>query len=275
MKMKIKIVVLFWGMCFSYCSRSAAQEPYILREAEDAVSVLSPNGTDFGFFMPETGGYLKTGLIVGKKSFWLQDAQMLHIKKQKKGWTVEIKDPILNSGMLTFRVLPLSDSNGLILQVLGEKMPENVSFFWVYGGCSAINNPQEKQKFLEPAQCKDNVFSREINAFTVYFGPNQKLKVMMGVTPLSTKTCLCDARQMACPLLCLNSGKKTDAPVLGGTNLLQDGVSFYYCIYRQNQKADYNYYMLPGLFEKETQTQNALFHEKNPSHSSFGPDFNQ
>jgi hypothetical protein len=272
--MKIKHVILLL-ILVAFCNVALAQKSYILRDSEDAISVLSPNGTDFGFFMPETGGYLKTGLIVGEKSLWLKDAKDLRIKKQKKGWSVSVKDPLLGAGRLTLRVLPLSESNGLIFQAMGEELPENTTFFWVYGGCSAGKDPMEKQQFLQPAQCKDNVFSREINAFTVYFGLNVKLKVMMGVAPLSTQTRLCDARQMSSPLVCLNSGKKTDAPVLGGTYPLQNGVASYYCIYRQNQKADYNYYMLPALFEKETLTQTTSSNEKAPSHSSFGPDFNQ
>jgi hypothetical protein len=253
----------------------AAGPNYVLREAADGTSILSQSGTEFGFFMPETGGYLKTGLILGEKSLWLANAEKLRVEKQKRGWILHLKDPILGEGELIVRVLPLTDCNGLLLQVVGKKTPEDLLFLWAYGGGSAGTDPVEKRLFFQPSQCKDNVFSREINAFTIYYGSSMKLKVMMGVSPLNTEMRLSDARQVSSPLAFLNSGKKTNAPALSAANQIRSGEKYYYCIYRQNQKADYNYYMLPALYEKESTIKYSPVDEKVAPHTNFGPDFHQ
>jgi len=270
-----KSAVLF--LFASFCALTQAVEPEIitLREGSDGSSVLSQYGTNFGFFMPETGGYFYTGLIVGDESIWLHEAKKCKIDKQKKGWTVSVSDPKLGKGKLVMHVLPLMSSNGLIIELSGENLPEGLQFLWGYGGCSAKTDASEKTAFFQPEQCKDNVFSRGNNSFTVYFGPNVGLRVMMGVAPPETQTRLSDARKMNSPLEFLNSGKKTNAPAMSAVNQIKSGERYYYCIYRQNQLADYNYYMLPSVFQKELNTKTNQINEKARSHTGFGPDFNK
>lgn len=247
----------------------------ILRKGTDKTMVLAQNGTDFGFFMPETGGYLLTGLKVGSQSLWLKDAKSLKSNAMNRGWEVTVKDPILGTGELRFQVQPLTDCNGLVLKVVGKNMPEDTYFVWAYGGGSYDTLPSTKTNFFQPSSCYENVFSREINAFTMYYGTTAKLKVMMGVMPLQTKTRLSDAKQLTSPLVFWNSGKKTDAPALAGSNILVNGEANYYCVYRQNQLADYNYYMLPAVFAKEAALKTTTTNEKAKPHSDFGPDFHQ
>lgn len=266
------IALLFW---LSTAVQAATPSTTVLRIAADRTMVLAQGGTDFGCFMPETGGYLKTGLMVGEKSLWLKDAKSLQSKPSNRGWSLLVKDPILGTGELQFQVQPLTDSNGFILQVSGRNLPNGLKFLWAYGGGSADTLPAEKTNFLQPEQCRDNVFSREINAFTMYYGTTTRLKVMMGVMPLQTETRLSDARQMTLPLVLWNSGKKTDAPVLAGSNALLNGETYYYCIYRQNKLADYNYYLLPALFVKEAALKTTNTNDKAKPNSDFGPDFHQ
>ncbi len=266
------IALLFW---LSTALQAATPNTTVLRNAADRTMVLAQGGTDFGLFSPETGGYLKTGLMVGDKSLWLKDAKSLQSKSSNRGWSLLVKDPILGTGELQFQVQPLTDCNGLILQVSGRNLPEGLKFLWAYGGGSADTLPAEKTTFLQPEQCRDNVFSREINAFTMYYGTTTRLKVMMGVMPLQTETRLSDVRQLASPLVFWNSGKKTDAPALAGSNSLMNGETYYYCIYRQNKLADYNYYLLPALFVKEAALKTTTTNEKAKPNSDFGPDFHQ
>jgi len=272
-KIRLLIQVLFvWVGLFA---QAAEPTTTVLRKAADRTMVLAQGGTDFGFFSPETGGYLKTGLILGDKSLWLKNAQSLQSKSSNRGWELRIKDPILGTGELQFQVQPLTDCNGLILQVSGKNLPQGLRFLWAYGGGSADSLSTEKTTFLQPEQCHDNVFSREINAFTMYYGTTTKLRVMVGVTPLQTETKLSNARQTTSPLTFWNSGKKTDAPALGGSNTLVNGETYYYCIYRQNRLADFNYYMLPALFQKEAALKTMTTNEKAKPSSDFGPDFHQ
>lgn len=245
----------------------------VLRDADNGVGILSQKGTDFGFFMPETAGYFLTGISCGDKSLWLSRAAERKIKKLKRGWSLVIKDPVLEKGILEITVLPLTGSNGLIMEVEGKNLPEDCYFIWTYGGCSAGNSDEDKTQFLKPENCLYNVFSTEINAFTVYYGQSMRLKVMMGVSPLDTEIRLSDARKMSTPLELWESGKKTDSPVISSRNKMSQGEKYYYCIYRQNQVSDYDYYMLPGVFNEELTNKKSDNNEKARSATSFGPDF--
>lgn len=273
--MKLKNILIGLLAVFSISVEAANPVTTVLRKGSDKTLVLAQNGTDFGFFMPETGGYLLTGLMVGEQSIWLREAKTLQSKVVNRGWEVTVKDPILGKGELRVQVQPLTDCNGLILKVQGSDLPPALKFVWAYGGGSCDTLPATKTTFLQPEQCHDNVFSREINAFTMYYGTTARLKVVMGVMPLQTTTRLSDARKLSTPLAFWNSGKKTDAPALAGSNALLSGAEYYYCIYRQNQLADYNYYMLAEVFKKEAALKTTTTNEKAKPHSDFGPDFHQ
>ena len=58
-----------------------AKEPenYVLRSEKAGETILSLKGTEYGFFMPETGGYLRVGLLSEGKSIWLKEAESLKI----------------------------------------------------------------------------------------------------------------------------------------------------------------------------------------------------
>lgn len=267
------LLALFAVLAFNLLAASPATT--VLRKGADKSLVLAQNGTDFGFFMPETGGYLLTGLMVGERSLWLREAKTLKSRVVNRGWEVLVQDPILGTGELRLNVQPLTDCNGLILKVEGTNLPEGLKFLWAYGGGSYDTLPARKTTFLQSEQCRDNVFSREINAFTMYYGTTAKLKVMMGVMPLQTETRLSDAKQLASPSVFWKSGKKTDSPALAGSNVLKNDEASYYCIYRQNQLADYNYYLLPALFDRESVLKTTNTNEKAKPHSDFGPDFHQ
>jgi hypothetical protein len=266
-----RILILFLVISQTFIAQESRY--YLLKDGGNKVGVISKDGTDFGFFMPETGGYFLSGIMTGGKGLWLKDADKVKIDKKDKGWTVSVSDKMLGKGQMLLHVLPLSACNGMIIEVSGKNLPEDLKFVWSYGGCSALDLDAEKKEFLKPEQCLNNVFSREINSFTVYFGPNNKLKVMMGVAPLDTETRLSDANKMSDPLQLWESGKKTDAPVMTAANAIKSGEKYYYCIYRQNQDADYNYYMLPELFKKELTTKNDKKNEEATPHPGFGPDF--
>ncbi|MDP4277007.1 MAG: DUF4450 domain-containing protein [Bacteroidota bacterium] len=268
---KAPLLLLLTGFVLAAFSQSP--KTVILRQEKDGSCVLSQFGTNFGFFMPETGGYLYTGLILGDKSLWLYQADQIKVTATSRGWKVRLTDPMLGKGELTLQALPLTACNGLILKVEGKQLPAGLRFLWAYGGCSGKSEAMEKTTFFQPEQCLNNVFSREINAFTVYFGPSMHLKVMMGVAPVETETRLSDAGKLTSPLAFWESGKKTDAPAMSATNDLISDQPYYYCIYRQNQQADYNYDSLPALFDQELSTKTNKTHEEALPHTNFGPDF--
>ena len=85
-----------------------------------------------------------------------------------------------------------------------------------------------------------------------------KLRTLQAVTP-SDDIRLSNGHKDETPLMLYESGKRTDRPVLAGRCNLSPTLSqekdtkpfrLYFCFYEQNEKADYNYFMLPDIFAK-------------------------
>ena len=86
-----------------------------------------------------------------------------------------------------------------------------------------------------------------------------KLRTLQAVTPTDDIR-LSDGHKDETPLMLYESGKQTARPVLAGRCTLSPASSspkegskpfrLYFCFYEQNEKADYNYYMLPDIFAK-------------------------
>ena len=73
------------------------------------------------------------------------------------------------------------------------------------------------------------------------------LRTVQAVTPTDDIR-LSDGHKDETPVTLYNSGKRTDRPVLAGRCPLVPDNKIYFCFYEQNEKADYNYYMLPDIF---------------------------
>lgn len=93
------------------------------------------------------------------------------------------------------------------------------------------------------------VLSVEGQAFTCYYGESMKLRTLQAVTPTDDIR-LSNGHQDKTPLQLYESGKRTDRPVLAGRCPLTANGKLYFCFYEQNAQADYNYFMLPELFNK-------------------------
>ena len=120
---------------------------------------------------------------------------------------------------VSFQWKALPDSRGFILEVEVASAPEADALFWSFGDCQPDS---------------------DINVFSV-------------------EGRLSDGDKDATPLMLYESGKRTDRPVLAGRCSLSPASSrnegskpfrLYFCFYEQNEKADYNYYMLPDIFAK-------------------------
>ena len=133
----------------------------------------------------------------------------------------------------------LKDTEGFIVEVFAKEIPEKTELFWSFGG-------------ITPELCMDNVFSVEGNAFTLYYGENQALKTIQACVPPASEIRLSDVRKQSTPLAFFDSGKITDAPALAAKLPLEKGEKYYFCFYKQNKKADYNYFMMKELFENQT-----------------------
>lgn len=201
----------------------------------------------------QAAGTFRLGIVRGEKSFWLSE-QPFDLQKAKNGTLTYIfTDIVEKKSELTLQVIPLSDSEGFILEVSAKGIPDDTQLAWGFGACAVTNGEDVRQTTsapILPALCADNVFSVEGSAFTVYYGESMKLRVVQGITPPASDIRLSDAHRQQSPLDFHRSGKKTDAPALAATCPLKSGEKLYFCFYKQNQKADYMYYMLPALFNK-------------------------
>lgn len=224
--------------------------------------ILACQAPEFSFHLPQMAGNFRLGIANGTNSLWGSDLKKVSVKKEKasvkdpgakeeKGkFIYTLQDPLLGNGRVTVKVTGISDSNGIVLEVEAENIPDETRLMWSFGGCygKVLEDPTDSK--LEPAYCKYNVFSVEGTAFSVYYGESMRLRIIHGVTPLDSDIRLSDAHQQQTPLAFYESGKKTDAPALAASTPLKNGEKLYFCFYTQNKKADYNYYMLPDLFNR-------------------------
>lgn len=225
--------------------------PNQLKAKNQSSIIMAAEHPELTFLLPEMAGNLNFGIINGQESKWLSKFGKKQLIKNGTKMTYTLSDPILKNGELIFEVISLSNTDGIILKISAQNIPSGLELFWSYGGAYGKALDDNDAKSLNPFYCPNNVFSVERTAYTVYYGESMQLKVIQGITPLTSEIRLSNAYIQSSPLSFYNSGKKTDAPALTAALPLKNNTAEYFCIYKQNDKADYNYYMLPALFEKE------------------------
>jgi hypothetical protein len=234
-------------MAFAQADKSYSF-PNLIRGVTPNASIECAQHPEMAFLLPEMAGNLNFGIIVGNESKWMSQTKYHNVKRKGNKLVYKISDPLIADGELFFSVVPLQTSDGIVLEVSGNKLPDNAQLFWSYGGGYAKTLDKSQPRTLCPEYCSNNVFSVEQSAFTMYFGVTVNLKVVMVVAPVSSTIRLSDANKQNSPLAFFESGKKTLAPALSAVIPLFNGKKEYFCVYRQNKEADYNHFMLPKLF---------------------------
>ncbi len=225
--------------------------PYRLESKNHLSAIWTAQHPEFTFTLPKMAGNLKFGIINGNESKWLSEFNTKNNKPSNNKIIYTLSDPILKNGKLKVEAIYLSGTDGVIIELSTENIPDNIELLWSYGGAYGQILNEKETKALNPLYCRDNVFSVEWTSFTLYYGESMKLKVIQGVTPVTSEIRLSDAYAQDSPLAFFKSGKKTDSPALGAVLPLKNNSKEYFCIYKQNDKADYNHYMLPALFKQE------------------------
>jgi polygalacturonase len=123
---------------------------------------------------------------------------------------------------------PLQDTQGFIVEVLPLRIDTGAKLCWSFGG-------------ITPERCKDNVYSIEGNAFTLYYGETYALQTIQACVPPESVIHL------------------SDAPALTANLPIKASEKYYFCFYRQTVQADYNYFMLEELFAR---TSKDALHER-------------
>ena len=198
----------------------------------------------FPFHLAKGAGSFRLGVVCGEESRWLDECTV-----KQDGLTYRIKDKLWKGGVVKLTICPLTQGQGFVMEVTGERMPKGAQLCWAFGACDGVERTPA-DNLIPTASCFHNVHSIEGNAFTTYYGASMRLRVTQGVAPLESELRLADGHQQSSPLKLYHSGKKTDAPVIAALTPWRAGEKCYFSIY---QRADFNYYLLPKVFEEAAQ----------------------
>lgn len=202
---------------------------------------LDAEAQTFPFHLAKGAGSFRLGVVCGEESRWLDECTV-----KQDGLTYRIKDKLWKGGVVKLTICPLMQGQGFVMEVTGERMPEGAQLCWAFGACDGVERTPA-DNLIPTASCFHNVHSIEGNAFTTYYGASMRLRVTQGVAPLKSELRLADGHQQSSPLKLYHSGKKTDAPVIAALTPWRAGEKCYFSIY---QRADFNYYLLPKVFEE-------------------------
>ena len=139
------------------------------------LSVFGNNAQTLPFRLSKGAGTFRLGVVCGNESCWLDQCSV-----KKKGQAYTIKDKLWKEGEIKLIVCPLTDSNGFIMEVSGERLPEEFKLCWAFGACDGADDSAVTDNSIPVASCFHNVFSIEGNAFTTYYGESMKLRTVHG-----------------------------------------------------------------------------------------------
>lgn len=183
-----------------------------------------------GYQMPGVAGTLLLGVTCGATNRWIAPGG-------EDG----------GESRLRIRHAATEGSRGFAVEVTNLSLPDSARLVWVIGGFDA----PAPAPSIAPEHCKDNVFSVEGNSVAVYHGEVMRLRFTKALIPGASDARLCDGRKLTSPATALRSGKRTDAPVLGGSVTMERGKPIYISIGKPSRDADYTYAELPKLFDKK------------------------
>jgi len=91
---------------------------------------------EFSLYLPGHGGNLKLGFIVGEQSKWSADADEVTARYRPGRMIYEIRDALLEKGMIRAELLTAGEGSGVLLKVEGSDLPANTRLAWAFGGVS-------------------------------------------------------------------------------------------------------------------------------------------
>lgn len=247
----LKIVAGLLCLFVAMIGASAQQSRNKTLKAKNAESVIKAGSVpEFTFYVPDKASSVRFGLVKGMQSVWMNDLNS-QCKPITNGLQYEVTGTFLNKGKLVFDVLSLRQTDGVILRINGENLPDSLSLVWAFGAANGKNQPESRDGLL-PEDCKNNVFVVERNGVILYYpkGGLHDFSVFYTMFPIETSAVLSDASKQASPFEFLHSGHKTDSQALGGMFAIQNGQHYYCSFYKPSKEYDVNYYMLPEMFEK-------------------------
>ncbi len=244
---------------------------------------------EFALYLPGMGGNLKFGLIKNNESKWIIKADKIETRYRPGSMIYKIEDALLSNGSLNITVLPLYDSEGLIVRIESKNLPADIKLLAAFGGATGqkfsrdgdIGADPESSFYLKPEYCKDNIFQLRQNAFTLFFGPKkplteeeryeiqhlpsqqqkdstaktENLKQLTGIFPPGAQLMVADAAQQDSPLSFLSS-KESATPALTAVVLPKNNEPLYFFI--RNGKMETANSNVAALFNKAEENRKQL-----------------
>lgn len=208
---------------------------------------------EFALYLPGMGGCLRLGLMQGKQSKWLIQAQQVKAIYRPGSMLYEISDSILGRGRLHITVIPVAGKEGMLLQLSAEQVPAGVMLCWAWGGATGkkfsrdgdIGADPESSFYLQPEYCKGNQIQVAGNKSVIRFGKEQVLEALF---PQRAVLTVADAAQQISPAAFLQStGNAT--PALAGRLALTNNTKEYFLAGRPDSAVK-SYAQLAAAFAK-------------------------
>jgi hypothetical protein len=236
---------------------------------------------EFALYLPGMGGNLRFGLMDANGSKWLIGSKNITARYRPGSMIYTISDPMLGNGTLQMTVLALANAEGLIVKLLAGELPENLRFFWAFGGVTGkkfsrdgdLGADPESSFYLKPEYCTDNEFVISGNSLSVHFGlgrdqseseryennykPTKEeteatrlksKKQLIGLFPPDSQLKVSDANKQNSPVD-FYASEASESPAMTGKLELKSGTSNYFLIANPVTIQLPVYQQLSGLFE--------------------------
>jgi len=179
--------------------------------------------------LPGKGGTLWLGLVAGEASKWLPAADQVVARYLGGAMRYEIRDGLLGAGALELDVMPMGETEGVVLRVRAAPGTAAVDLVWAFGGASGFNQLNldtcgycpESACLLRAEDCKDNRFTITGEGFSL-LAPCHQSRPVAGTVPEGAALKVADADHLASPRALLATEGK-DRPILAGRRRIEGG----------------------------------------------------
>ncbi len=194
---------------------------------------------EFGLFMPNMGGNIQMGLIVGEKSLWLNNADSIKSTYYPGTRIYEIKDPLFKGGTLQLKVLASADTDGMVMRINAKDFPKESQLIVLYGGASNKRFSRNGDLGADKPDCFDlhidgcsgNDFTIHKNSFVLNYGQKTKNpRTIEGVFSKGTVLKIGSPLKIDSPIDLWNSETLKEKPVLVANIDLNNNSSSYFLI---------------------------------------------
>jgi hypothetical protein len=187
---------------------------------------------EFALYLPGMGGAFRLGLQRGDSSKWLINARSIKAIYRPGSMLYEIRDPMLEEGVLLITVLPMADDEGMLVRTSYRDIPKNIKLCIAYGGVTGkkfsrdgdIGADPESLFYLQPEYCKGNSIQLAANRFKLTYAGEKGIE---GIFPSGTALHIADAARQTTPAAFIQSEGKELPAVAGWINISNEQVHYF------------------------------------------------